>query len=142
MWPNRSIQVHFATKQGTDYGWCRKLDDQVRLRLLADGRFVSAYGLPENAAKRLMFHATTSSWPLYGVKGSEFEHFSVNADYVGGARTMSLWISINFRTADRYSKNFRDLKALISDAIGEEAMHQIEVKVEVEDIFPHLGDGA
>jgi hypothetical protein len=118
------------------------LDDQVRLRLLADGRLVSAYGLPENAAKRLLFHATNTSWPLYGVKGSEFEHFAVNADYIGGARTMSLWISANFRTTDRYSKNFRDLKALISGAIGEKAMRKIEVKVEVESVFPRLGDGA
>ena len=127
----RSSYIRFKTKgtnQSEDFQRLRGLQDQVRKRLLADERLVSAYAGAEMQAKREMFHQQPDSWPLYGVKGSEFEGLTVNADFI----SHDLWISIACQTSDLSSKKVNDLKALISTAIGDEAMKHFEISVETE----------
>ena len=134
MYPARSGFVRFKSAAGMNYDHLRKLEDEVKKQLLTDKRFISAYDLPENQAKRITFHKSQSDWPLYGVKGSEFDGSAISTDYV----YRSLWISISIRSDERYSKKVRDIKTLIASAIGKEDIQNFTTSVELVSVFPNL----
>jgi len=138
MYPTRLYSVHFRT---TTEAGCQRLvkrTDDIRMHLLADKRLISAYDLPENQSKKILFEVSSNSWPLYGVKGLEFEGTVVTVDSFG----RNIGISINCHSSDRYSKKLWKLKRLISSIIGKEEMQDITISNETASIFPVLGDGA
>ena len=136
MHPSRGAFVRFKTTKGVSYEHLEELATAVKTRLLADQRFVSAYAGPDHEKKRAMFHKDSSSWPLYGVKGTEFDGTAVSVDYIYGC----LWISFTCRTTDKYSQKCRDLEELIASSLGEE-MRSFTVSVEATPIFSRPGPG-
>jgi hypothetical protein len=108
------------------------IEERVKRHLLKNSRLISAYALPGSEEKRASFHKTTTSWPIYGVKGSEFEGTAISVDYIRQSRDfMSLWISVALGPGDVYSKKIRDLKALITEAIGKEDIKNFTVTFEL-----------
>jgi hypothetical protein len=138
-YPDRGAQLHFSTKfrdaswkfgQGFDY---------LRSRLLEDNRLISradVYGYIHSGPARN--DGTPHPWPLIGVVGSEFQGLMV----VPEETSRGAGIRFNFRSKDMYSNKVRDLRILISSAIGSQKMTELDIWIDEEGILPRLGDGA
>ena len=77
-------------------------------------------------------------WPIYGVAGSEFEGVSIVIYGYGRA----LRISVRYYSTERYSRKMRNIRELLRSVIGPLEIRDFRESMEVEDIFPRLGDGA
>jgi hypothetical protein len=139
MYPDRGAQLHFSAKSRASSWTFGTRFLEIRKRLLQDSRVIGVDQLPQDLRAYYSRNgAAAPQWPILGAENGEFTGLSVWPEETA----KGAGLRVNFRSKDMYSKKIRDMREVISTAIGEKEMSDIEVWIDEVEIMPRLGDGS